>query len=85
MVTQILYIVNELAKVVDQDGQMDVDFAKAFDRVSHSKLLIKLRVILGNDNLLRWLESYLSNRHQFVEVGGACSPIVSVISGVPQG
>lgn len=27
----------------------------------------------------------LSNRHQFVEVDGACSSIVSVISGIPQG
>lgn len=82
-----LYIVNELAKVVDKGGLTDVvfqDFAKAFDRVSRIKLLIKRRVILGNDHLLRWLDSCLNNRHQFVEVG-ACSPIVSVISGTSQG
>lgn len=86
--TQLLHTVNEFAKVLDKGGQVDViflDFAKAFDRVPHQKLLIKLKSLLANERLVRWLDSYLSNRHQFVEVGGVTSPTIPVISGVPQG
>ena len=35
--------------------------------------------------LLRWIQSYLSNRSQIVAVGGELSTIKNVLSGVPQG
>lgn len=31
-----------------------------------------------------WLDFSLSNHHQFVEVGGACSPTLQAIPGVTQ-
>ena len=34
---------------------------------------------------LSWLSNYLSGRKQFVALGGACSSLTDVTSGVPQG
>ena len=40
-----------------------VDIAAAFDRVSHTGLLHKLRIIQGVDgNLSKWIRSYLEDR-----------------------
>ena len=62
-----------------------LDFAKAFDSVVHTKLIAKLRCYGICDMLLSWIESFLSNRYQFVRIGSSVSPICSVLSGVPQG
>ena len=61
------------------------DFRKAFDSVSHTKLLLKLRAYGLSGPLLNWLLSFLSNRSQFVSIGGAASELSAVTSGVPQG
>jgi len=62
-----------------------VDFQKAFDSVSHSKLLIKLEGYGIHGDLLAWLRAFLSNRTQVVNVEGCFSDIVCITSGVPQG
>ena len=61
------------------------DFRKAFDSVSHTKLLLKLRAYGLSGPRLNWLISFLSNRSQFVSIGGAASELSAVTSGVPQG
>ena len=62
-----------------------LDLAKAFDSVVHAKLIAKLKCYGICDMLLRWIESFLSNRYQYVRVGSSVSPICRVSSGVPQG
>ena len=62
-----------------------VDFAKAFDSVSHSKLIDKLYCYGIRGKILAWIKSFLSNRTQFVEVDNCSSAEADVISGVPQG
>ncbi len=62
-----------------------IDFAKAFDSVSHSKLLIKLRGYGIVGSLFEWIKNYLSQREQRVRVDGDCSTWIPVSSGVPQG
>ena len=62
-----------------------IDYRKAFDTVSHSKLLIKLRGYGIVDSLLRWIAAYLLNRTQVVCVNGHLSNCRNLISGVPQG
>ena len=58
------------------------DLAKAFDTVWHRGLLRKLQVIFNiSDTPLKWIESYLSGRSQFVSVSGADSPKLPVLSG----
>ena len=62
-----------------------LDFAKAFDKVDHEILLVKLRRLGIQGLLLCWMRSFLTARVQYVAVEGACSAESSVISGVAQG
>ena len=66
---------------------MYIDFAKAFDRVSISKLLIlnKLNQIGIVGSLFSCIRSLLSNRMQCVKIDNAVSSMLNVTSGVPQG
>ena len=59
--------------------------SKAFDKVSHRRLVHKLIQADFGCNLLNWFCSYLSGRRQRVTVLGATSEDLPVTSGVPQG
>lgn len=69
------------------------DLSKAFDCVPHKRLLDKLEAYGIRGNFLKWFESYLNNRMQFVQISffknGSCeryrSRALPVILGVPQG
>ena len=62
-----------------------MDFAKAFHKVPHRRLLHKLDYygIRGSTN--KWISSWLSGRSQQVVLDGQASDPVPVLSGVPQG
>lgn len=62
-----------------------VDFSKAFDKVSHDKLLSKLRVFGVCGSVLEWLADFLRGRSYAVRVASSVSSGRSVVSGVPQG
>ena len=62
-----------------------LDFAKAFDKVDYGILLSKLRSIGISGSLLRWLNSFLTNRKQAINIEGHLSSEGPVTSGVPQG
>ena len=62
-----------------------IDHAKAFDTVSHIKLLYKLPCYGISGNILNWVSSFLNNRKQRVKVGTTLSEHTNVTSGVPQG
>ena len=62
-----------------------LDYAKAFDSVSHSKLLLKLHAYGVHNDLWRWFKNFLSNRTQAVMIDGTLSDTLPVISGTPQG
>ena len=61
------------------------DFSKAFDTVSHYRLLIKLEAIGFSSNMLNIIQNFLSDRYMVVRVGDAVSKVKPVTSGVPQG
>lgn len=87
-ITQLTTTIHEVALTLDLAGQIDLiflDFSKAFDRVSHSKLLIKLQKFGLPSFIINWIKQYLSNRTQFVDVDGYSSTRLPVTSGVPQG
>ena len=86
--TNLLETYEDITKLVDQGLPVDevfLDFAKAFDKVPHQRLLIKLQKLGIGGSLLNWIESFLSNRFQQVEIRGSLSKLVRVLSGVPQG
>ena len=62
-----------------------LDFSKAFDSVSHPKLLLKLQQHGISGLLLNWFSDYLSNRRQRVVVNAVASSYLHATSGVPQG
>ena len=61
------------------------DLKKAFDTCNHKILLLKLAKYGINDTELKWFESYLSNRQQFVTIHEKSSRLLPIKLGVPQG
>ena len=87
-VTQLLETLNEWTNAVDRGSCIDIlyiDISKAFDSVSHPKLLQKLFRLGISGKLLQWVKAFLSNRWQKVIVDGHESGSKSVSSSVPQG
>ena len=86
MSNQSLMFLEEITKWVDDGSPVDVvhlGFQKAFDKVPHQRLLLKAHGI-GN-NIINWIEKWLTHRRQRVIVDGEISNWKSVLSGVPQG
>ena len=86
---QLLYLVNEIHKVFEDPKSIDVravflDISKAFDKVWHDGLILKLEQN-GISGLLKLFENYLHNRKQRVVLNGFYSDYSLIESGVPQG
>ena len=62
-----------------------LDFAKAFDKVPHSRLVKKLEAHGIRGNILTWITDWLKGRKQRVCLYGIYSCWQTVWSGVPQG
>ena len=56
---------------------------KAFDTVDHQILQKKLYLYGIRGNILKWFESYLSDRSQYVTYDGMQSQILPIKCGVP--
>jgi len=70
---------------VCQTDTILLDFSKAFDQVSHKRLLCKLNYYGIDDKILHWVKSFLGSHTKKVSVNGIHSTSISVTSGVPQG
>ena len=84
--TQLTMLFEDLAKNMSAGKQTDLillDFSKAFDKVSHSKLLWKLHQYGIRGNALSWIRAFLGDRSQTVVLEESGS--VPVTSGVPLG
>ena len=68
-----------------QNDVVVMDFAKAFDKVAHNRLLYKLSSYGVKGNTLGWICSFLSGRSQQVALDGKSSSSAPVLPGVPQG
>ena len=84
-------VLDYVGACLDKGGQIDMlyaDMSKAFDRINHKRLMLKLAnsgVGGVGGNLLQWFQSYLTDRRQRVTVLGVTSKPLPVFSGVPQG
>ena len=63
----------------------EADFAKAFGKVPHRRLLHKLEYYVIRGSTHKWISSWLYGRTQQVVLDGQASDPVPVLSGVPQG
>ena len=81
-----MHLIDDLSQSID-DGNITagvfVDLAKAFHTVNHTIVLNKLQHYGIRGVALKWFESYLLSRKQFVVVNKACSGIAQVQCGVP--
>jgi hypothetical protein len=87
-VMQLVMLVNHLVTSVYEKKQKDLillDFSKAFVKVSHEKVLLKIHDYGIRGQTLKWVKSFLDNRQQSVVLNGSCSNPIPVSSGVPQG
>ena len=73
---------------LENGGQIDViytDLEKAFDKVPHKSLITKLKWYEIDSNIIKLVESFLTNRLQRVRLEDFFSDWVTVLSGIPQG
>ena len=79
---------NNVTAWLDKSNSVDIvylDFAKAFDKVSHLRLMIKLQSLGIKGNIFKWIKMWLIDKKQCVVNNGYCSGWKDVSSGVPQG
>ena len=86
--TNLTIFMDKLTQIVDKGTPADIfylDFAKAFDKVPHQRLLLKVKNKGIGGEVLNWIKSWLADRTQTVRVGASESTEGQVKSGVPQG
>jgi hypothetical protein len=77
-----------VTKLIDEGSSADIfylDFAKAFDKVPHERLLVKLEAKGITGKVKEWIREWLRDRSQCVILGEQKSEHSSVDSGMSQG
>jgi hypothetical protein len=62
-----------------------LDLSKAFDTLGHQILVTKLQYYGLCDRSISLIRNYLSHREQYVVLNDACSELLPITTGVPQG
>jgi retron-type reverse transcriptase len=84
----LINMIDSVSQELDNNNEcigIFIDLSKAFDTLDHNILLQKLNMygIRGIANT--WFTSYLTNRHQFVEINKIRLESLKISCGVPQG
>ena len=80
---QLLQTTHDLALNLNNTDVILLDFSKAFDKVFHHHLILKLQHYGIRGSTLDWITSFLSNHSQRVVCGGEVSDSVDILNGVP--
>ena len=80
MTGQCVYIQSRL-----QTAVVYVDFAKAFDVISHKKLLTRLFTYGVRGSVLLWIQNFFAERTHQTKVGTCLSDPAALVSGLVQG
>ena len=86
--TNLVEFTDRITKWMDEGKSVDVvyfDLSKAFDKVCHVRLAVKLEAAGICGKLQKWICEWLRGRRQAVKVDGAISTWKDVGSSVPQG
>ena len=86
--TAVLHVMNQIYKNIENKSLTSIlfiDLSKAFDSLYHPLLLTKLKKMQFSENFLNLINSYLSNRKQYVEINGKKSSTKYITTGVFQG
>ena len=75
---------DNIRKNEDSELCVFIDFSKAFDTISHAKLLQKLNAYGIRNVKFEWFSDYLVNRKQLVNYNNTLSESALVTCGVPQ-
>jgi len=84
----VLELIEEVTNNIDKkkvSAGIFIDLKKAFDTVNHDILIKKLEYYGLRGTALSWINSYLINRTQFVDIDNTKSEELNVECGVPQG
>ena len=84
----IFELVEEITTAMDNSMStvaVFIDLKKAFDIVDHNILLNKLEHYGIRGLAFSWIQSYLTNRTQYVSINNTNSTCINVTCGVPQG
>ena len=87
--TNMLCFLEEITKWIDEVSLVGItylDFQKAFDKVPHQRLRLKLKAHGIGNGLIDWIKQWLTDRRQRVVVDvadGDVSNWKSVLNGLP--
>ena len=77
-----------MLKIYDHSRAIDIlylDFQKAFDKVPHKRLMMKVRSLGILGKIADWIEDWLAGRKQRVVIIGSSSGWKNITSGVSAG
>ena len=87
-INQLLSITHDIYHSLDNGLEVRgvfLDISKAFDKVWHEGLILKLNQYGISENLLCLIKCFLKNRKRRVVLNGQTSSWTNVLAGVPQG
>ena len=86
---QLMYLTHNLYNALDKGRDTTavfLDISKYFDKIWHDGLIFKCKhEFYISGNLLSWLKSYLTDRHQKVRIEDSYSNMQTINAGCPQG
>ena len=86
--TNLLEFLEFVTDYVDKGYPIDViylDFQKAFDKVAHQRLMMKISALGITGEIFNWIKDWLNDREQRVVLLGSHSKWIKVKCGVPLG